>query len=87
MQLVYPPQKGATTLMVKARGREARVPVTVPEFDKPVPISVRNDAVAALATGVLPTAAELKMFLESKDSRKRARLIDELLERPEHADL
>src|SRR5207302_3308101 len=33
--------------------------------------------------GVLPTADEAKEFLESKDERKRAKLIDALLERPE----
>lgn len=37
--------------------------------------------------GVLPTAAEVKAFLDSKEPNKRAKLIDELLERPEYADL
>ncbi len=37
--------------------------------------------------GVLPTAAEARAFLDSKDQNKRARLIDALLERPEYADL
>jgi hypothetical protein len=37
--------------------------------------------------GVLPTPAETKKFFDSKDSQKRAKLIDELLERPEYADL
>jgi Protein of unknown function (DUF1553)/Protein of unknown function (DUF1549) len=36
--------------------------------------------------GVLPTAAESKAFLDSTDKNKRAKLIDELLERPEYAD-
>ena len=37
--------------------------------------------------GVLPNAAETKVFLESKDAQKRAKLVDELLERPEYSDL
>jgi len=37
--------------------------------------------------GILPTADETKRFLESKDAQKRSKLIDELLERPEYADL
>jgi hypothetical protein len=36
--------------------------------------------------GVLPTPAETRKFLDSKDTQKRARLVDELLERPEYAD-
>jgi hypothetical protein len=36
--------------------------------------------------GVLPTPAEVTKFLASKDANKRAKLIDELLERPEYAD-
>ena len=36
--------------------------------------------------GTLPTAAEARKFLESEDTDKRAKLIDELLERPEFAD-
>ncbi len=39
------------------------------------------------ACGVLPNAAEVKRFLESTDPAKRAKLIDELLERPEYSDL
>ena len=37
--------------------------------------------------GVLPTPTETRRFLKSKDPQKRAKLIDELLERPEYADL
>ncbi|MBX9680785.1 MAG: DUF1549 and DUF1553 domain-containing protein [Gemmataceae bacterium] len=37
--------------------------------------------------GILPTAAESAAFLESKEPTKRAKLIDELLERPEYSDL
>jgi hypothetical protein len=36
--------------------------------------------------GILPTPDEVKKFLASKAADKRARLIDELLERPEYAD-
>src|SRR5205085_12666561 len=37
--------------------------------------------------GVLPSPEETKAFLENKDAAKRAKLIDQLLERPEYADL
>jgi hypothetical protein len=36
--------------------------------------------------GVLPTADEVKKFLDDKSKDKRAKLIDALLERPEYAD-
>jgi hypothetical protein len=36
--------------------------------------------------GVLPTAEEAREFLASRDANKRAKLVDELLERPEYAD-
>jgi len=36
--------------------------------------------------GVLPTAEEARKFLASRAPNKRARLVDELLERPEYAD-
>ncbi|HJT78666.1 MAG TPA: DUF1549 domain-containing protein, partial [Gemmataceae bacterium] len=36
--------------------------------------------------GILPSPAETKAFLASKDAHKRAKLIDALLERPEYAD-
>ncbi len=36
--------------------------------------------------GVLPSAQEVKTFLESKDKNKRASLVNSLLERPEYAD-
>jgi hypothetical protein len=37
--------------------------------------------------GILPSAQEVKTFLDSKERDKRARLINALLERPEYADL
>jgi hypothetical protein len=36
--------------------------------------------------GVLPTADEARKFLANRDANKRAKLVDELLERPEYAD-
>src|SRR5205807_1573571 len=36
--------------------------------------------------GTLPTAAEARRFLADKRTDKRARLVDELLDRPEYAD-
>jgi hypothetical protein len=36
--------------------------------------------------GVLPTAEEARKFLASRDPNKRAKLVDELLARPEYAD-
>ena len=39
------------------------------------------------ATGMLPTLEETKAFLESKDPEKRAKLIDELIDRPEFAEV
>lgn len=36
--------------------------------------------------GTLPTPAEARAFLASTDANKRAKLIDQLLERPEYAD-
>jgi hypothetical protein len=38
-------------------------------------------------TGMLPTIEETKAFLESKDPDKRAKLIDQLIERPEFAEV
>ena len=37
--------------------------------------------------GLLPTLDESRRFLESKDTQKRAKLIDELMERPEFAEV
>ncbi len=36
--------------------------------------------------GILPTAEEARQFVADKDSKKRSKLIDQLLERPEYAD-
>ena len=37
--------------------------------------------------GVLPTLDETQQFIDSKDPQKRAKLIDQLLERPEYAEV
>jgi hypothetical protein len=39
------------------------------------------------ACGILPSAEETQKFLASTDPNKRAKLVDELLERPEYSDL
>ncbi len=44
-------QDGAATLVVRAGGKEARVPVTVQEFTHPRPVSFRHDMIAALSVG------------------------------------
>src|SRR5207244_519013 len=36
--------------------------------------------------GTLPTATEVRQFLDSRDADRRAKLIDELLDRPEYVD-
>ncbi len=36
--------------------------------------------------GILPSPQEVQKFLANKDANKRAKLVDELLERPEYAD-
>ena len=36
--------------------------------------------------GLIPTAAEARRFLADRDPRKRARLVEDLLQRPEYAD-
>jgi len=37
--------------------------------------------------GVLPSLEETRQFVESKDTQKRAKLIDQLLDRPEYAEV
>jgi hypothetical protein len=46
-----PAKSGTTTLIVKVGGQTARVPVTVKDFDKPHPVSFRNDLIAAINVG------------------------------------
>jgi hypothetical protein len=46
-----PLKDGAATLVVKAGGKEARVPVMVAGMDRPTPVSFRRDVVATLNVG------------------------------------
>jgi hypothetical protein len=48
---VRPARNGTSTLLVKAGRLIAKVAVTVKDFDKPQPISFRNDLVAAMNVG------------------------------------
>ena len=48
---LQPIKEGATTLIVKAGAQTARVPVAVKDFDKPQPVSFRNELIAALNVG------------------------------------
>jgi hypothetical protein len=56
----------------------------------PSPLSSDHEFVRRVyldTIGLLPTLEESAHFLESKDPRKRAKLIDELIERPEFAEV
>src|SRR5262249_26353521 len=46
-----PRKNGTTALVVKAGGQTVRVPLTVKDFDKPQPVSFRNELIAALNVG------------------------------------
>jgi hypothetical protein len=48
---LVPEKNGATTLVVKAGGQTARVPLTVQEFEEPRPVSFRHEFIAALNVG------------------------------------
>jgi hypothetical protein len=48
---VSPRKTGETTLVVKAGGQTATVPVAVKDFDKPQPVQFRRELVAALNVG------------------------------------
>src|SRR5262249_15245944 len=48
---MQPQQNGTTSLVVKAGSQTAKVPVTVKDFDKPRPISFRQDVIAAFNVG------------------------------------
>ena len=50
-QVILPLKTGVTNLLVKTSDRQLRVPVTVRDFDKPQPISFRDDLIAALNVG------------------------------------
>jgi hypothetical protein len=49
--LLRPRKNGTTSLVVKAGGLAVRVPVTVKDFDRPQPVSFRNEFIAALNVG------------------------------------
>jgi hypothetical protein len=46
-----PKQNGTATVVVRAGGKEVRVPVTVAGLDAPAPVSFRRDVVAAMNVG------------------------------------
>ncbi len=46
-----PKKNGTATLVVSAGGKQARVPVTVADMDKPHPVSFRHEVIAALNVG------------------------------------
>ncbi|MBI3409052.1 MAG: DUF1553 domain-containing protein [Planctomycetes bacterium] len=50
-QFLSPKKNGTTTLLIKAGSQILRVPVVVRDFEKPQPISFRNDLIAALNVG------------------------------------
>src|SRR5262249_49141427 len=49
--LLMPKKNGTTSLLVKLGGQTAKVPVVVKDFDKPAPVSFRNEFIAALNVG------------------------------------
>jgi hypothetical protein len=51
LSFLTPRKNGTTTLVLKAGGQTARVPLTVKDFDKPQPVSFRNELIAALNVG------------------------------------
>lgn len=80
----YPevPANGFVDTLILAKLRKLNV---VPSELAPDPVFVRRVYLDTL--GVLPTAEETRRFLASPEPDKRARLIDELLARPEFVDL
>jgi hypothetical protein len=48
---VLPKKTGATNLVVQAGGQTAKVSLKVVDFDKPNPVSFRNEVIAALNVG------------------------------------
>ncbi len=49
--LVIPKKNGTTNLVVKAGGQTIKVPAVVKEFDKPAPVSFKNEFIAAINVG------------------------------------
>jgi hypothetical protein len=54
---VLPAKNGAGTIVVTAGKQTARVPYNVKDFDKPAPVSFRNDVIAALNVGACNSGA------------------------------
>jgi hypothetical protein len=54
---VLPAKNGAGTIVVTAGKQTARIPYTVKDFDKPAPVSFRNDVIAALNVGACNSGA------------------------------
>ncbi|TMQ30821.1 MAG: hypothetical protein E6K70_23565, partial [Planctomycetota bacterium] len=48
---VLPRKNGSTTLVARAGGQVAKVPLTIKNFDKPQPYSFRHDMIAAMNVG------------------------------------
>jgi hypothetical protein len=48
---ITPKKNGATSLVVRAGGQTINAPLTVTDFDKPQPVSFRNEVIAALNVG------------------------------------
>jgi hypothetical protein len=48
---LLPKKNGVTNLVVKAGGQTVKAPLTVKDFDKPQPVSFRNELIAALNVG------------------------------------
>src|SRR5262249_24053875 len=50
-QVLLPKKNGAATVVIKAGGQTAKVPVNIRDIDKAQPVSFRNDVIAALNVG------------------------------------
>ncbi len=50
-RFLTPKKNGTGTLTISAGGQTVKVPVTVQNLDKPLPVSFRNDVIAALNVG------------------------------------
>ena len=90
---VTPKKNGTTTLVVKAGGQTAKVPVVVKDFDKPQPVSFRHEVIAALNVGGCNAGAchgtpsgknGFKLSLRGLRSRRRLPHADPRRVRPPH---
>ena len=74
---IVPRRDGATTLLVHAGGRTARIPVMVKDLDRHQPISFRHEFIAALNVGGcnqarLPRHAERQEWISLEPSGVRS---------------